>query len=154
MTAYDAKGPVPLATPLRRLGGFAIDSVVYGLIVFVLLVGGGEDLETLARGEEVVSSSILLTGLLIFGVYQVSLTRLRGQTIGKMALRTKVIDADTGQLPGWQSSFIRWGAPGALTAVPWIGYLALVMYAWLLWDRRRQGLHDKAAQTMVIVVTS
>ena len=142
--------PPPLATPLRRLAGFAIDSVIYAVILFLVLVSSDTDLASIADGSEAVPGSVLLVGLLIAGVYQVTLTALRGQTVGKMVVHTRVVDAETGGLPSWQNSFIRWGAPTSLSTVPWLGYVTLLMYGWILWDPRRQGLHDKAARTLVI----
>lgn len=145
--------PVPLATPMRRLGGFLIDSVLYAALLFFLLLPEG-DLQPIAEGDAPIPGSTLLIYLLLVGVYQVVLTALRGQTIGKMAVGTKVIDPETGRIPSWQSSFIRWGAPAALSTIPYLGFLAIGMYAWLLWDARRQGLHDKAARTLVVKGTS
>jgi uncharacterized RDD family membrane protein YckC len=138
---------------MRRLGGFGIDSILYAVFLLVVLVLSGADLEAVADGDEVVSKAVLLIDLLIIGIYQVTLTAVRGQTIGKVVLRTKVVDSETGAIPGWQNSFIRWGAPAALSTVPWVGYLVIPMYAWILRDPRRQGLHDKAAQTVVISIT-
>ncbi len=148
----DQTPPPPLATPLRRLIGFAIDSVLYGFVILGVILLSDTDLQAIASGEETISGGVLLIGLLIFGAYHVTFTALRGQTIGKIVVRTKVIDAESGALPGWQSAFIRWGAPAALATIPWLGYLSLLMYAWLLRDVRRQGLHDKAARTLVISV--
>lgn len=144
--------PVPLATPIRRLVGFVLDSFVYSGFVLAVWLYQGADFDAVARGEEELSTRVLLAALLLFGVYHVVLTATRGQTLGKMAMRTRVVDVDSGAPPGWQSAFIRWGAPGVLTAIPWLGFVAVAMYAWLLWDRRRQGLHDRLAQTLVIAV--
>ncbi len=144
---------MPLATAARRLGGFALDSIVYILMALVVLIMAGTDFQALADGEATIPNSVLLADLLLVGVYQVTLTATTGQTIGKMIVRTRVVDEDTGAMPGWQQSFLRWGAPAAIGIVPWIGYLVLVMYAWLLWDRRRQGLHDKLARTLVVSST-
>lgn len=146
--------PPPLASPLRRLGGFGIDSILYAVLILGMLQAFGPPLDEVENGSEAVPGSVLFASLLVMGVYQVTLTAWRGQTIGKMAVRTKVVDADTEEIPGWKSSFIRWGAPAALTTVPILSYLAVLMFAWLLWDPRRQGLHDKAAGTVVISVTS
>jgi uncharacterized RDD family membrane protein YckC len=152
-TDDDSAPPPPLASPLRRLGGFGVDTLIYAVLLLVVLVLSDLDLEAVANGDEAIPNSLLLIDLLLIGLYQVTLTATRGQTIGKMVLRTKVVDAETGRIPGWQSSFIRWGAPAALSTVPWLGYVTLLMYAWMLRDPRRQGLHDKAAQTLVIGVT-
>ena len=149
---HASRPPPPLASPMRRLGGFALDSVLYVFILLLVLAASGTDFQAIADGEEVMPNSLLLIDLLIVGAYQVTMTALRGQTIGKMLVHTKVIDAESGSIPGWQSSFIRWGAPAALSTVPWLGYISVLMYAWLLWNPRRQGLHDKAARTLVVRV--
>jgi len=74
-----------------------------------------------------------------------------GQTLGKRALGTRVVTADgRGKISG--------GAAGGRAAVyalpsvvPFVGGLfALLNELWLLWDPRRQCLHDKAAHTVVI----
>lgn len=152
MTAPGEAPLQPLATPMRRLGGFAIDSIIYLAMVLVVLIWADVDLQAFAEGETPLPNSVLLVNLVLVGFYQVTLTAIRGQTIGKMIVRTRVIDQDTGAIPSWQQSFLRWGAPAAIGVVPWLGYLVLVMYAWLLWDRRRQGLHDKLAGTLVVSV--
>jgi uncharacterized RDD family membrane protein YckC len=76
---------------------------------------------------------------------------LWGQTLGKRALGTMVVTADT-------RSKISAGAAGGRAAVyvlpplvPFAGGLfALLNELWLLWDQQRQCLHDKAARTVVI----
>jgi uncharacterized RDD family membrane protein YckC len=74
-----------------------------------------------------------------------------GQTLGKRALGTIVVTADS-------RSKISAGAAAARAAVftlpPIILYLGgffdLLDGLWLLWDQRRQCLHDKAARTVVV----
>lgn len=145
--------PPPLATPMRRLAGFLVDTLLYAALLLVLLIPG-DRLATVTDGAEAVSAEILVIYVVLVGVYQVVLTAVRGQTVGKMVVRTKVIDPETGRIPSWQSSFIRWGAPAALSTIPYVGFLTVGMYAWLVWDARQQGLHDKAARTLVVNVRS
>ncbi len=74
-----------------------------------------------------------------------------GQTIGKRALGTMVVTAG-------ERGKVSVGAAGARAAVyalpglvPLVGALfSLLNDLWLLWDPRRQCLHDKAAHTVVI----
>jgi uncharacterized RDD family membrane protein YckC len=74
-----------------------------------------------------------------------------GQTLGKRALRTRVVTA-YGRAPISGSTAAKRSAVYALVpAVPVLGGLfGLLNEMWLLWDSRRQCLHDKVARTIVI----
>ena len=95
---------------------------------------------------------ILAVVALVFVLsYEVALTTLKGQTLGKMATNIKVVRADNGELVGWGESIGRWIIPTALLIIPAIGWLlALLVYTSLTWDKYRQGWHDKAVGTIVI----
>lgn len=67
----------------------------------------------------------------------------RGQTPGKRLFRIRVMRLD-GQPLGWWMSFERFGGYAASASVGLLGF------AQILWDRNRQGLHDKACETVVI----
>ncbi|MDJ0961360.1 MAG: RDD family protein [Acidimicrobiia bacterium] len=139
-----------VALPDRRLLGFLIDAVillVISLPAVALILGGGNVFDTDASGIPI---ELSLTLEVISGVYYVGFTGLRGQTPGKMVMKTQVVDWDRGRVPSWTQAFIRWGVIAAVGAVPVFGLMIFAMYAWLLFDKRRQGLHDKAAKTLVV----
>ncbi|NQW04951.1 MAG: RDD family protein [Acidobacteria bacterium] len=84
--------------------------------------------------------------------YEVTLIAIKGQTLGKMAMGIHVTRADNGELPGWGKSAGRWALPMLLGLIPFIGWIGtLLTYVSLTWDDRRQGWHDKAAATVVVV---
>lgn len=98
-----------------------------------------------------------LIGLVAWAIYSGLMLRLKGATLGKMALGLEVRLRDRpGQLP-WSAIAARIGTQHGymLTALlPWL-YLALFWFPWLdcLWaagDKKRQALHDKAARTNVV----
>jgi uncharacterized RDD family membrane protein YckC len=85
------------------------------------------------------------------GIYTVLLTKLKGQTLGKMAVGIKVVHTLDGSLPTWGHAIARWALPAAAALVPSVGGLCwLLIYLWILWDPNRQGLHDKVAKTVVV----
>ena len=163
-----------LAGAGSRLGARLIDTVIFAIVAIVLLivllivvvvasfgdlVGDLVDdtvdddaIEEASEGFIVVSIMVMAVGML----YEVSLTALKGQTLGKMAVRIRVVSAESGSLPGWGKAFGRWFVLSIVGVfglwIPFVGLLALVVYASLLWDKRRQGWHDKAAKTLVIKV--
>jgi uncharacterized RDD family membrane protein YckC len=68
----------------------------------------------------------------------------RQATVGKMAIRARIVDARTGQAPTTRQDLIRY-----------FGYLLSVMplglgYLWVAFDPRKQGFHDKLAGTVVV----
>jgi hypothetical protein len=66
-----------------------------------------------------------------------------GYTPGKWLLGIRVIRLD-GKPLGWWRAFERFGGYAASLSTGLLGFLQI------LWDRNRQGLHDKAAETVVI----
>jgi uncharacterized RDD family membrane protein YckC len=76
---------------------------------------------------------------------------LWGQTIGKRVMGTKVVTADTRSPISGQAACGRAAVYALVPVVPSVGGLfALINESWLLWDPRRQCLHDKAAGTLVV----
>ena len=73
---------------------------------------------------------------------------LKGQTLGKMAVGIKVVNA-RGSIPGLGDAALR-EILGKIvsTIVICLGFL------WIIWDGRKQGWHDKIAKTYVVRVES
>ena len=153
-------GTVELAGPLGRLGARIIDVVIMFVISIILLAVGVLSVIGMSSGdvtdEESAAGVAAFVGFALAGaavgiVYEVSMIALRGQTLGKMATRIRVVRADNGQIPGWGKSIGRWIIPAVLGFIPFVGWLlSLLVYVSLLWDKVRQGWHDKAAGTLVI----
>ena len=171
---------VELAGAGARIGARIIDFLIVGVLAIVLFVAGFFSLlnidfayteypncdlfEQLFGSEyECNSTKELTQGAWVFlvmsvaiavGLYDVWLVAARGQTVGKMATRIRVVRADNGLVPGWGRSLGRWLVPAAFGILGYflffIGLVGLLVYASILWDRDRQGWHDKAAGTLVI----
>jgi uncharacterized RDD family membrane protein YckC len=142
---------ISYAGPGKRLGGFVIDLLILTLLALVLIPLTGvrlDDPDTLGS-----TSTFRFANLAMVGIYQVAFIATRGQTPGKMLVSTKVVDAVTYQLPSLTGAVMRFVVPSAAAFIPvGGGLLTMLVYAWLLWDPRRQGLHDTAANTVVIDV--
>jgi uncharacterized RDD family membrane protein YckC len=84
-------------------------------------------------------------------VYYVTMIALLGRTVGKLALGTRVVRLVDGGRPGWPEAVMRALVPLSLGAIPRVGvYLGVLVYSIALWNPLRQGLHDKAAGTLVV----
>ena len=137
-TTFGAGGGGRLASPAARVGARILDWVVIVIIGLPTAFVGG-------------TAEMILLIPMVGALYEVTLIAMRGQTLGKMALRVKVVRSDNGLVPGWGKSIGRAIIPMTAVLIPvagWIG--ALIVYVSLLWDDRRQGWHDKVAKTLVI----
>ena len=139
---------IDLTPRWRRFVGFVIDWFVQVLLTLLLLqltgveLGGSGTLQAPAATRFIQA----VVGLL----YYVGFIAFRGQTPGKMLLRTRVVMSRTGGTPNIKAAVIRWLIPGVWTFLPGVSVAWLVTYGWLAVDLRRQGLHDKAARTVVV----
>ena len=67
-------------------------------------------------------------------------------TLGKMVFHSKIVDATTGEKPSIKQFFLRF-----------VGYMVVsftfgIGFIWILFDARKQGWHDKMANTVVVKV--
>lgn len=157
-----------LASPGKRLGAYLIDALILGvastLVLFLflfLLIGGGAAsgvFDTASSGDDPPPGFILafLGGYALVSAilvvlslwYYVIRVRQVGATPGKqlLGLRVRTFHTD-GQLT-WGQVWGRYGLPALINGV--VGVTFFVDVLWLLWDKHRQTLHDKAVGTVVV----
>jgi uncharacterized RDD family membrane protein YckC len=130
----------------RRFVAYLIDSIIttiassaVGFFLGLVFTASG------GRPEEAVTLNLLAGGLgfLITAAYFVAFWSTTGQTIGNMMLGIKVISTE-----GEPLSFV-----GAI--LRYFGYIisGLVLsfgFAWIAFDSKRQGWHDKIANSYVV----
>ncbi|MGE0114514.1 MAG: RDD family protein [Steroidobacteraceae bacterium] len=68
----------------------------------------------------------------------------KGATPGKMAISARIVDATTGQPPGTGQLVIRYCGYYLSMLPMFLGFI------WVAFDRRKQGWHDKLANTVVV----
>jgi uncharacterized RDD family membrane protein YckC len=86
---------------------------------------------------------------LVFIAYLTYMWSSRGQTIGMIPFNMKVVDAGTGGPLTLPKALIR--AVVLYAEVLFcICIVGLVAGLWMIWDPRRQAIHDKAAGTVVL----
>ncbi len=94
--------------------------------------------------------------ILIWGLYEVLLTLRRGQTLGKMVTKIRVVAVHGDDPLPAKAAALRWG----ILAIPPIIIpdllfglgISFVVGIWFVLDSNRQGLHDKGANTYVVKV--
>jgi len=126
-----------------RFGAAIIDSVVVWAISSVL--------SYFLLADIVGYRFSLLASIFWFPIpwlYYWLFTGLKGQTLGKMAVGIKVVNAE-GYMPGLGTAALR------EVLGKFISIIALYLgFIWIIWDGRKQGWHDKIAKTYVVSVES
>jgi uncharacterized RDD family membrane protein YckC len=141
---------VVLAPFWRRAVGLGIDQFVALAPVFVVFLALGYEPKEMIEGTAGVwfNLGFVATGLLYetVGVWRF------GRTVGKWVTRTRVVHVTDAGAVALSAAFIRSLVPAAFGVIPGIGlFLGMAVYLWAFVDPRRQGIHDKAAGTLVIL---
>ncbi|MFN8534097.1 MAG: RDD family protein [Dehalococcoidia bacterium] len=141
----------------RRFFALIIDTIVVNALAGLAhrFVGGYLSLARLdsSGGREIAESALaslnptaIAITTLLGAIYFILLIGATGRTVGGILLGVRVI-AVSGEAAGYGRAVIRWVAWAVLTAIPIVNVLT---YLWMLWDDRRQTLHDKVAATIVV----
>jgi uncharacterized RDD family membrane protein YckC len=89
-----------------------------------------------------------LLSLIIGAAYVTLMLSRRGQTVGNMAVGTRVVDAQTGGLVSPGKALARWASELVLLIL--LVLPVILDFLWPLWDSQNQTLHDKMAGTFVV----
>lgn len=138
-----------LAEPWRRFVGWIVDWIIISIITsFVWIPAAFRHATTQNTGSYVIAG---VSSLCIAVLYYWLLTGFWGTTIGKRLVGAWVVTAASWSKAGLGAAFVRAVVFDVIPAIPIIGWLWFLLdNLWLLWDERRQALHDKAAGTIVV----
>jgi predicted Zn finger-like uncharacterized protein len=128
-----------------RFVAYLLDSMILGVAQFAISLALGFAGEALlGDGDLALPLISALSGMVIGLTYAVFFTGYNGQTPGKMALRIQVIRTD-GSSMTYGRAFLR-EVVGKFAS----GIILGIGYLMVGFDRQKQGLHDKIADTYVI----
>ncbi|CAN5525293.1 hypothetical protein BH20ACT23_BH20ACT23_13830 [soil metagenome] len=159
---YQSGPSGPRANFGQRLLAYILDFIITAVplvIIFGLL--GGFDPDNYSNSGEVTGGpladgalGITLVGVAVSIAYFTLLEGTNsGQTLGKKALSIRVISQQTGGPIGYGRALGRNAVRTLPTQVPVIGWIwGLLDALWMLWDKEKQTLHDKASKTVVAPV--
>lgn len=138
-----------LAPMWRRILAQVIDQAV--VLVPILAIGVGVGVRSVDDFSDN-AFAINIAVVSVAFIYEFVMIGLWGRTLGKFALGTRAVRIDTGGPVLWYSSAIRALVPLAAGVIPGIGQiLNLFVYVRAFFDPRRQGWHDRAAGTIVVM---
>lgn len=144
---------------LIRWVAIIIDGILIGMVGFVIslvflipsiIAGAAAGSSSSSQGLSAVGGIFNFLGWIVQLVvtygYYVYFTGKDGQTIGKKAMKIKVVRADG--LPMNMSTALIREVPGKIVDVLALG----LGYLWAIWDKDKQTFHDKIANTFVVKV--
>lgn len=126
-----------------RVWASVIDTIVMVIVVGALLLifGRKSSLTTLPTPGSL--ADLLINYLLPF-VAVVALWVRYGATPGKQVIHARIVDATSGQPLGIGQSVLRYFGYFVSCIPLFAGFI------WIAFDRRKQGWHDKLANTVVV----
>lgn len=134
-------GTLDLAGLGRRLAAAIVD----GFIIWMVFVAFGIVMALIGSAARNLAVSLVLQ-LVMWALsvsYQAVMLAMRGQTLGKMALKVKVVNADGSSISPGQA----WGRELARVV---LGLLCIVDYIPLFFTDEKTSIHDMAAKTRVV----
>ncbi|MEW9529081.1 RDD family protein [Microbispora sp. NPDC049125] len=138
----------PLAGRWRRLFAGIVDGVIVAIISSPFTYDSLRVVSNPATGPQATGrvGDALAAGVIGFLYFWLLQSLWRGQTIGKKLFGMRVARATGGPATSGQIALRQF----VEVVLGWLCFLGLVNLAWILFDRRKQALHDKAARTVVV----
>ncbi|WP_037675388.1 RDD family protein [Streptomyces griseus] len=149
-------GMPPLADSGKRTLARIIDMILVGIVVWLVTWGFNVheynvDSDRIEVGKSLGQSVV---AAVLYIAYDTFLISRSGQTLGKKWLGMRVANLDNGATPSVQTSLVRasvlWLPFAFCCACVW----TIICGGWSFFDKPyKQGLHDKAAKTVVVTMT-
>jgi uncharacterized RDD family membrane protein YckC len=134
-------GVLDFASIGRRFGASFLDGLITGIPAMIMVfIAIGLSVKT---GGSRFASPLFWIPSILAVVYQASMLKARGQTLGKMAMRVKVVRPDGSDISGGQA----WGREVSRAL---LGFLYIVDYIPAFFTNDRRTLHDMLANTRVV----
>ncbi|WP_149824831.1 RDD family protein [Streptomyces tailanensis] len=146
-------GMPPLADSGKRVLARILDMILVGIVVGLLAWAFRISQYSMDTGDIEVGKSLAQEALaaVLYIAYDTFFTVRNGQTLGKQLMKLRVANLDDGSTPSVQTALMR----AAVLWIPFAFCCACVWTAiaggWSFFDKPyKQGLHDKAAKTVVV----
>ena len=156
MNTPTPQAPLEYAGFWIRFWAFIVDSILVAIIVEPIVASIYKNSQNVTDPMSVDMANVVLdsfkpqggldvlfswvlpaVAIVLFWVY-------RAATPGKMLLRAKILDAETGQPPSVPQCIGRYLGYYVSIFTLFLGFL------WIAFDSRKQGFHDKLAGTVVV----
>ncbi len=135
-----------------RLGGAIVDGLIQVAILVPIMLAAGV-LQQTFRGEKMTfgqQAIFFVVGQVVFLLLNGYLLLKRGQTIGKVAVKTKIVDMN-GNLPSFGKIYVlRYLVISLIGQIPIVGYILIIIDVLFIFGKQKRCLHDYLAGTRVV----
>lgn len=129
----------------RRFAAALLDGLILGAVNFLLgFIFGSQGVSYSTSGYSSTSPLQSILSLAVWIGYVVFYQAQTGQTLGKKVMGIKVVTLD-GKRPSALTFFLRDVIGKIVSSV-----ILFIGYLWVIWDSKKQALHDKIASTYVV----
>lgn len=147
-----------LASRWRRLWGAVIDGVLFSATEIPEMVAGdrGFRIEFLVGQSPIELGDTSTAGLISNAAFilvlaiQSYLVYTEGQSVGKRAVKARIVALDGRRAPFMKAVVLRTWVPIFLPMLPWVGSLLALVDTLFVFRGDRRCLHDLAAGTRVV----
>lgn len=132
-----------LSSIRSRIAAFGIDEVLLSIILFIILwdsINAAKSIEAMVM----LINTFLLEYMAIKIAYQTFFVMQYGATLGKMAMKIRIVEIKTGANPGFLSAFNRAVFRIVSEILFYLGFL------WAFFDPYRRSWHDLTGRTLVV----
>lgn len=147
--SYDTE----LAGRGARLGGSILDGILI-TVVFMGIVYALGMFDEMATAQQSLANNVMFLAMWL-GVFLIMngyLLATRGQTIGKLAVGTRIVSIDDGNIPPfWRLIVLRLLPFSAIAYIPVVGQILSFINPLFIFRADRRCVHDHIAGTKVIV---
>ena len=146
-----------LASPGVRLVAWIIDLLIYLVMIIIPATFYALDHYGVYHATLLLAIIVVfLPPLALFAVFIVQMTLLaaRGQTIGKIFMKIRIVDAQTGEHPGWARlvllrTLLNWFVFGLLNGIVVGGMVYMLVDSLFIFRSYHRTIHDLIAGTRV-----
>lgn len=90
------------------------------------------------------------TGFVVWLLVNGYLLATRGQTVGKIAMKIRVVRQDGSRASALRLIGLRYLVPSAINTIPFVGVIFSLVNPLMIFRKSRACLHDNLADTMVV----
>jgi len=141
-----------LASRWKRLAGAMLDGIIILVPLVIILMPLGI-LEAASNGNEMTIAQQITgsaIGFIVFLLLNGYLLYKKGQTIGKVIVKTKIVDLN-GNVPEFNKLIaLRYLVFGVTGLIPFVGNVVALANALFIFGKERRCLHDYLAGTRVV----
>ncbi|MEZ6136061.1 MAG: RDD family protein [Pirellulaceae bacterium] len=150
----------PLADLGKRFLGAVVDILAgfvcllpgYALMIAAAVLSGDPDQPQPALFF--VGVILVIFGALVPFVLQIYFLVTRSQSIGKIVMKTQIVDVNTGQPADWVHSWLlRVLVNGLIASIPCLGFIYALTDILFIFREDRRCLHDLLANTVVVDIS-